>query len=263
MKKLVGVFVSICMFGAMSVFGDEISAYLTGKYQTVQDVKTKLNNGGFTVLAEYPSVSDGTTVVFTCKGIKNEAAKPNRAHAGVLRVFVDDKNKVISFTNPRYFGHAFMQDDYNDKVFSKAKTKIEKAFGTLTPSKDALDTDDLAGYHFMMGMPYYEDAEELASGNTQDLLTKAKAHNPVFVLKLSNESYLVGIDLSDKSFVEKIGRANATVLPYCVAIENGKATMLNAKYYLAISYPSLSMGEFMTISDVPDQIQEELEKVFK
>jgi len=263
MKKLMGVLVSILLFGTVSVFGGELSAYLKGDYQSAENVESQLKKGGFEVLASYPSVEEGRTIVFTCKGLQKAAAKPGRAHAGILRVFVDDTNKGIRFTNPLYFGRAFMQDDYNEKVFSMAKAKIEKVFGPLHPSKDALDADDLAGYHFMMGMPYYEDKEVLAEGDTKELLAKIKAHNPVFILKLSDDSYLVGVALKDTSFVEKIGRANATVLPYCVAIEDGKATMLNAKYYLAISYPSLSMGEFMTISDVPDHIEEELKKNFE
>ena len=111
----------------------------------------------------------------------------------------------------------------------------------------------------MMGMPYYEDKEVIAEG--KDLVNKAK--NVVFTLKLSDNSYLLGIDLADKSFVEKIGRANAAVLPYCVAVEGDKAQMLHAKYYLAISYPLLSMGEFMTIASVPGEIEEELTQAFK
>ena len=66
-----------------------------------------------------------------------------------------------------------------------------------------------------------------------------------------------------KSLSKKIGRANAAVLPYCVSIENGLASSLAAKYYLAVSYPLLSMGEFMTISTVPGAIKQDLSKPFK
>jgi hypothetical protein len=40
--------------------------------------------------------------------LKKEASRPTRAHAAVLRLFVDEKAKTISITNPIYFGKAFM-----------------------------------------------------------------------------------------------------------------------------------------------------------
>jgi len=57
-------------------------------------------------------------LVFTNAALKAEAAKPGRAYATVSRLFIDEKEKMISFTNPVYFGKAFMQDDYNHAVFN-------------------------------------------------------------------------------------------------------------------------------------------------
>ena len=47
------------------------------------------------------------------------------------------------------------------------------------------------------------------------------------------------------------------------AVEEGKAKMLAPKYYIAISYPQLTMGEFMTIASVPGAIEKDLAKPFK
>jgi len=87
----------------------------------------------------------------------------------------------------------------------------------------------------------------------------------VFEMKLSETSTLMGYDLAKrtKRFVKKIGRANAAILPYCIAIENGQAQALNAKYYIALSYPLLDMGGFMGIATVPGAITKDLEKAFK
>jgi len=38
---------------------------------------------------------------------------------------------------------------------------------------------------------------------------------------------------------------------------------LNAKYYIAISYPLLTMTEFMGIATVPDAVTKSLQKIFK
>lgn len=261
-KFLIGV-ASILML-VSSVSAKDVSAYLVGSHQSVDSVKSNLAKAGFEVVTEYESVKDGVTVVFTNAALKKEGAKPMRAHAAVLRAFVDNKEKKISITNPVYFGNAFMQDDYNAKVFEAQLASINSVFSGLTGSIDKLDSDDLEDYRFMFGMPYYDDVDELGEGSTADLLKKAKTENLLFTLKLSEKSYLLGYDLSaaTKEFVNKVGRANAAVLPYCISIEDGKATSLEGKYYLAVSYPLLSMGQFTTISDIPGAIADELKKPF-
>ena len=249
--------------------GKKISTYLVGEYIDASKAKDMLQDAGFEVVASYNSVKQGTTIVFTNTELKAEAAKPGRAHAAVLRLFVDEQEKTISFINPVYFGKAFMQKEYHHDVFNKQLEKINKAFSGLKPSVDAWDFDSLENYHFMVGMPYYEDAELLGEGDTTELVAKAKAYKKgkgvLFEIKLSDTSTLFGYELGKKTkqFVEKVGRANAAILPYCVVVENGKATALSAKYYIAISYPLLTMGEFMGIATVPGAIAKDLEKPFK
>lgn len=259
----------ILLISSLYLYATDISTYLVGDYVETSKAKDKLVSAGFEVVADYESVKDGTTIIFTNSELKAQAANEKRAHIAVLRMFVDSQLKTISITNPTYFGRAFMQDDYNDKVFEKQLASIKSAFPGLKGSKDHLDDDDIEGYHFMFGMPYYEDIEELAEGKTSQLVAKAKSYNGgkslVFSLKLSNNSYLLGYDLGEvtKKFVSTIGRANAAVLPYCISVEDGEATMLNAKYYLSVSYPQLSMGQFSDISEIPDAIVEDLTKPFK
>ncbi|MBL0709019.1 MAG: hypothetical protein JJW00_08230 [Sulfurimonas sp.] len=266
---LVGSSASSLEVGKTGLEGKEVSTYLRGSFVDAKEAESKLKNAGFEIVASYKSVKKGVTIVFTNEALKSEAAKPGRAYAAVLRLFVDTKDKTISFTNPIYFGKAFMQDEYKHKVYNDAFKAINKEFLNLKASKERLKFDDLAGYHFMMSMPYYKEVSELASGTNESLLTKAKEYKKgkllIFELKLSDTSTLLGYDLGKrtKRFVKKIGRQNATVLPYCISIENDKASALDAKYYLAINYPLLSMSEFMTISTVPGAIEKDLEKPFK
>ena len=271
MKKL---FKSLIYFGVLffsvssATAGETVSAYLQGAYVEESVAKTKLKEAGFEVIATYSPVKDGVTLVFTNEALKAEGAKPKRAHAAILRMFIDSQMKTVSITNPIYFGKAFMQDAYKKDVFTAQYKKINAAFAGLKGSVDKLGFDDLADFHFMMGMPYYGDFDLLAKASNEELLTKARAFKEgkslVFELKLSNNSTLLGYDLGGrtKKFVDKIGRVNATVLPYCIAVENGVASALTPKYYLAISYPLLTMGEFMTISTVPGAILQDLQKPF-
>jgi hypothetical protein len=254
---------------ASTSVAQEISTYLIGEYISVISARNKLTSVGYEILTTYKPVKDGYTIVFTNEALKKEASKEGRAHAAVLRLFIDDKEKMISLTNPLYFGRAFMQDDFNAKIFQEEFKSLTGIFSGLKGSKDALDADDIAGFHFMMAMPYYEDFDDLSTGSNTDLLAKVNAYKEgkhiLFELKLSEKSTLIGYDLDKrtKKFIEKIGRANASILPYTISIENEKATALAAKYYLAIAYPLLTMGEFMTISTVPGAILKNLESPFK
>lgn len=251
--------------------GTKVNTYYIGEYIDAKSAESKLKVAGFEVLASYESVKKGTTLIFTNEDLKKEGAKPGRAYAAVSRLFIDKKEKMISFTNPVYFGRAFMQDEYNHAVFNGVLEKIMNSFANLKPSADVLDYDALSGYQFMMGMPYYSDQDILGdpSASTADSVSKAtgykKGKSVLFELKLSENSTLLGYDLGKrtKKFVKKIGRANAAILPWCVSIENGQAEALNAKYYIAISYPLLDMSGFMGIATVPGAITKDLAKAFK
>ncbi|SFV58144.1 hypothetical protein MNB_SM-4-1595 [hydrothermal vent metagenome] len=249
--------------------GTKISTYLVGEYMSASSAEAKLKSAGFEIIANYKSIKKGTTIVFTDAALKTEGAKPGRSNIAVMRLFVDKQEKMISITNPVYFGKAFMQEEYNHAIFNAELEKINKAFPGLTKSKDAWDFDGLADYHFMISMPYYKDIDVVGKGTNEELLAKAKSHKKgkgfIFELKLSETSTLVGYALSKRTskFVKKIGRANAAILPYCFTIENGKVTALSAKYYIAISYPLLDMNGFMGIMTIPGAVIKDYEKVFK
>lgn len=247
--------------------GTKVNTYLIGEYVDKATAEKKLKDAGFEIIANYASVKKGTTIIYTCPTLKAQATKPGRSNIAVMRLFVDEKEKMISFTNPVYFGKAFMQEEYDHAAFSKVLEKINSAFPGLKPSADVWDFDGLADYHFMVSMPYYKDVDVVGTGTSEELIAKAKKKKKdlIFELKLSENTTLLGYALGSRTskFVEKIGRANAAILPWCVTIENSQATALSAKYYIAISYPLLDMNGFMGIMTVPGAVVKDLEKVFK
>ena len=249
----------------------EVSTYLIGAYADVDAAKAKLAEAGFEVVAAYKVDKKGkyTSIVFTNAALKAAANKTDRGFAAVLRLLVNNEKQEISITNPVYFGKAFLQDDFDYQAALSIEKSLTDAFGTLTPSADKWEFDGLAGYHFMMGMPYYEESAVLAEGDDAELLEKAKTYkkgkNLIFELKIGEGRTLLGYALGRKTskFVKKIGYQNAQVLPYTILIEEGKAKALAPKYYIAVSYPQLTMGEFMTIASVPGAIEKDLSKPFK
>ncbi len=248
-----------------------VSTYLVGAYTDAETAQTKLQEAGFEVVAAYKVDKKGeyTSIVFTNDAMKAAANKADRGFAAVLRLLVNNEKQEISITNPVYFGKAFLQDEFDYQAALAIEKSLTAVFGELKGSADQWEYEGLATYHFMMGMPYYDESATLAEGDNAELLAKAKEYKKgkslVFELEIGEGRTLIGYELGKKTskFVKKIGYQNAGILPYTILIEDGKAKMLAPKYYIAISYPQLTMGEFMTIASVPGAIEKDLAKPFK
>ena len=266
MSKMISKFsatIVLFLFAAVSLQAADVSAYYNAPYADAKTVKSNLGKAGFKVLTSYSPAgkSNLNVMVFTNSALTTIASKDLRGFAAVQRVMVDSTAKTVRVTNPGYWIPAFMQKDYKAGSDTAITASIEKALGTLTPTKDVLNSSVLSNYQFMTEMPYYQDMIELKAGDA--LAVKAK--KKLFEVKLTNGSTLVGVKMSkgSENFIDKIGTNNALLLPYTILIENGKAYTLHAKYYLAISYPLLSMDQFMTISSIPDTIERSLKKSVK
>lgn len=241
-------------------------AYKIGAYVDVETAKAKLTEQGFEVVGTYKTTETGTTILYTNAAMKADAAKPNRGLNAIGRILVDDERKQIHIGNPIYFGAAFMQEQYNHVLASATLASLEKAFGALKNSEDVWEFAGLGSYHFMVGMPYYQDMDIVGEGTTEALVAKAKAaKGTTTVVQVGPDSYVAFVELDKRTsgFVKKIGSQNAEILPWAVLIEGGKAKALNGKYVIAVSYPLLTMTEFMGIATMPDAITKGLQKIFK
>ena len=266
MKKiLLGVLV---LFSTL--FADDVSTYEYAKFQDTAGVKAALSKGGFEIVGEYDAMAnpDYHVVAYTCKTLKGAAAKENREFAAVAKVLISKADKRLVLTNPEYFLSAYLQDDFNADNAKRINSKLTKTFGELKGSEDTLEDDDISGYHFMMGMPYYEDMIEVAQGD--DLLAKLQKNagdNIVFTLQVGDAT-VVGVAMptenGEKSYVSAIkGEKHTAFLPYMVLIQGDEAKIMHPKYALAIAYPKLSMGDFMGISGTPGDIEDYFTSLFK
>jgi len=269
MKKKIVLSVFFALL-CSNMFAGDISTYEYANLKDAQSVKSGLTSNGFSIVGEYDAMGDKNyhVITYTNDAMKAAAAKENLGFAAVQKVLISKNDKELVLTNPEYFLHAFLEDDYNEASAKKINSALSSAFGTLSSSKDALDDDDIDGYHFMMGMPYYEDMIELAKGkNLLQKLEKNAGKNIVFKVNLKN-AILVGVAMltkeGEKSYVSAIkGEKHTAFLPYMVLIEDNEAKIMHPKYYLAISYPNLSMGDFMGISSTPGEIEDYMTSLFK
>ncbi len=260
MKKFF-IFV-ILILGSIGLQAGMISGYTNATYIDAKTLKAKLQKNGFEVLAQYHPAgkSNLDVLLFTSADLKKVASKKTRGFAAVQRVLINQKNKIVLVGNPHYWLKAFLQDDYDNGVANRVNASLAKVFGAMTSTSDGLKESDLSSYHFMFGMPYYEDMITLKKGVSGTNVT-----NKLFSLDLPNGSTIIGVkmDQTTEQFIDTIGEDKALVLPYMVLVEDGNAFALHAKYYLAISYPLLSMGQFMKISATPGKIEETLKALIK
>ncbi len=248
----------------------EVSTYFNAPEASAQEVKDALTAQGFEILGTTKVTKQKMEViVFTHPHLKALANKPGRGFlAGSMRALVNTADKNVRITNPRYFTRAFLQADYKLDDEKPLLEALNKAFPTLTPSADKWEFDGLSNYQFMISRPYYQDTIEVQEGAQADLeakLEKKAKKNLVFKLQLDEGRTLYGVNLGKRTmkFPDKIGTANAGLLPWMVLIENGKATAMRADYYIAISYPLLDLMGFATIMTVPGAVIKDLEKYMK
>lgn len=259
------------LFANFAFANEMVTTYFKTPFMEATAASEALKKNEFEVLGTHAVNGDKDlqVIVVTHPDLVNTASKEDRGFAAVLRVLVNKKQNEIKVSNPEYFLKAFMQKEYDEAVATKMKTLLGKALGELSETDDKLKAKSLAKYHFMMGMPYYDDFEVVGEGSHDELLAALKkkaAGKIVFEKKIADGKTLVGVALSQKveGFPTKLKQPeNAGLLPYTVLIQDDKAMIMHAKYFIALSFPRLGMGQFMTISDIPGKIEDEFESYFQ
>jgi hypothetical protein len=265
------VFMGIAM-GAMAAAETTPMDFKAG-YLELDALKQKLADHGLQVLGTHQVAGnkDYTVVVYTSAELKKAAQLPGRGFMAALRILHNSKDQELVASNPEYYMRAFLQKDYTDGMAQPVNDALAAALGVLTPTEDSLKTKDLAKYHCMISMPYYDDFVRVGKGSTTELLQKLRANAKdriVFTQKLNPDgsSVLCGVALpvEIEQFNEKLETMGQShLLPYTVLIENGEANILHANFYLALSFPRLTMTEFMKIMSVPGNIEDVFKADFK
>jgi uncharacterized protein (DUF302 family) len=266
-----------------------IGAETTGPIANVKaKVKTALESNGFTVIGQYKPANDANRwlIAVTCSELKSAVKKVGgtAGFALVLRVAITKEGDkvLVTYTTPEYWGNAYFQKNFSKvkSYYSTVSSRMKTAFGDLGSrggevfgAKKAMTASALQGYHYMMGMPYFQDNIEL---NSFDSYTAAvdkidgnfkkgvKNLVKVYSVALADKKiklYGVGLKGTDgeSGFMPTIdiGKPKHTAfLPYEMLVYDKKVYMLHGRYRIAISFPDLSMGTFMKIVSTPGNIKE-------
>jgi uncharacterized protein (DUF302 family) len=238
-----------------------MSAYYAAQVQPIKEIKQKLEKNGFKILSTVESFPGHVVLSIT-----NVQLQATNTFMAVLNMHIDLKNE-IRIQNPSYFAKAYLQDKFKYGQFSKTLTALQNVLGDMYEVEDVYSTDKLADFQFMIGMPYFDDVKELAEGkNLVDKVKNGKSKQVLYTLTLPNGATLVGHNLEESThkFITKINVVrNINLLPYQSLIYKNKAVILDPTYYLALSLPLLKMSDFMKIASTPEDIQKDIETVYK
>jgi len=237
----------------------KISAHYIAPTQLVDDLKSKLKTNGFEILAT-TNILKGHDVIT----VTNDELKATNTYMATLQVSVSAKE--VRVQNPSYLGAAYLGNKYKYGKFKATVNALEKALGSLKGSAQKTNFSDLEDYRFMFGMPKLADVITVKEGTGLADKAKANTKNVAYTLTLPNGVTLVGHKLRGRTnkFLKTLGQQkNAQLLPYESMVFANAVQMLDPKYYLALSLPLLSMGEFMEIASVPDQIEKDIKRAYK
>ncbi|CAK0761582.1 exported hypothetical protein [Gammaproteobacteria bacterium] len=243
--------------------------------------KKRLEKEGFSVAGSYSPLAGVVIVVVTSNELKSIAAHSEfGGYGATVRVSIAQVGgKVqVSYTNPIYLAGMYRMKGNLTGVAAKVGLALGKlkTFG----SAEGIAAGDLGKWHYMFGMPYFSDQDKVGSGSDYNSLVSAveaaiKAGKggikKVYRVDIPGKSETVfgvaftsgvGSDGVIMKALDVGALRHAAHLPYEVLVSGDKVYALNGKFRIAISFPDLTMGQFMNIKDAPGGIESSLKEAF-
>lgn len=235
-------------------------------------IESKLTTAGFAVIGRHlPRGIDAGTVIATDAELLAaiEAVGGTSIVAAPIRIGVL-KDGTVSTINPEYWLRALTGDSYRHLAGAGAAVtaRLHTALNTGAPFGGDVGADQLPRYRFMFGMERFGDralikdygAFDTAIATVEANLAKGVASTAkVYEIVLSNKKVaVIGFAQNDPErgeswWVNRIsGADHIAALPWEVFVVDGKVYGLYARYRTALAWPTLGMGQFMTIVHHPD-----------
>lgn len=297
MKRLIPIF--IMLIAGFTAASQTLKPYILGATSngSIDDAKaltkTGLENAGFTVVGEYMPVEDASRwVIIVSHPALDNAVKTIgglTGFASTLRagLTLEGSTINISYTNPPYWGNAYFRDDF-DKVagdytkveaaFKQAVDKVGEAKGTPFGSEEGEEVEDLRKYHYMFGMPYFDETKDFGDFDTYEAaITKIEYslkwgkpgvamvyRHDVPGTKLTLYGFALSGETGEGKFMPKIDITepkHTAFLPYELLVKDNEVHMLHGRFRIALSFPDLTMGTFTKIMSTPGDIQDLLKQL--
>ncbi|MFC2124772.1 hypothetical protein ACFLU5_08170 [Bacteroidota bacterium] len=301
MKKLYFLFLLSLLTTSNLIRAQELKPYILASksLKNIEEVKSSIRESllkqGFEILGEYRPANDANRWLFIVgceslsKAVKETGGLAGFASAYHVALTRDERETIVSFTNPEYWGNAYFRDDY-EKIRENIKVCLRKLrtacrsvgeyVGEEFGSEDGIEANDLKKYRYMLGMPRFDDTiilGEFDSYNDANRRIESNLEKGVENVTLvysveipGEELKLYGFALSGEEgeehflpIVDISDPKHTAFLPYEFLVMGDEVHMLNGRYRIALSFPDLTMGTFTKIMSTPGDIEDLLESVLK
>ncbi len=240
-------------------------------------VEKKLQAEGFTVLGQHTpkGIAGKASLIVSdpalLAAIRAVGPSSSIVAAGI-RVGISSDGSV-SYMNPDYWYRAYLRGNFAgaQEAVKSVQQRLVKALGEGAGFGGDVPQEKLTDYRYMFGMERFdsansevgsyanfEDALKAVQGNlAQGLGETRKVYE---VLMPAQKMAVFGVAMNSASdgegwWVNKIGTDFPAALPYELFIVDNKVHALYARYRIALAWPALGMGQFMTIINAPDAIR--------
>jgi hypothetical protein len=246
----------------------------------VVEVRQTLSGHGLAVVGEYSPYASSHVFVVTNPGLRQCATKTELGGFGAMqRVSVTQvgSDVQVAYTDPAYMMNAYRMDC--DPAVAAEPLAAALGQGKTFGSEEGLSPKKLRNYHYMFGMPYFDEPDTLASYGSHDEAVKTVEAglgagrggvSEVYRIDLpGGRDAVFGVRMTqgcsgDEYIMSRIDFAplkHTAHLPYEMLVSGNKVLALNARFRIAIDFPDLSMmgqNSFMSIMCAPDAIKEAL-----
>ena len=235
-------------------------------------VESRLTGAGFTVVGRHlPKGVNAGTVVAT----DPELLAAIRDIGGTIIVAAPirvgvQKDGTVSTINPEYWLRAFAGENYPRlaKAGAAVTTRLRQALNTGAAFGGEVSAEQLPRYRYMITMEHFADRALVKEyAGFDQALTAVEAslakgvHTTAKVYEIvlpDSKVAVIGFAQNDPErgegwWVDRInGVGHIAALPWEVFIVDGKVYGLYAWYRTALAWPTLGMGQFMTIVRHPE-----------
>jgi hypothetical protein len=258
--------------------------------QVVASVRAALKAQGFEEAGSYSPYAGATVIVVTSPELRAAAVRVKLGGFGAgERVAVTDVdgNLKVTYVNPAYMGFAYGLGGLEGEA-ARLKTALgaQREFG----AESGLTARQLAPgtYHYMVGMPFFHQVDDLAHYDSQAAAVAAveqglaagrRGTRKVYRIDLPNAVSVFGVAIvsgdgigkgdkdTDREIMEIIDwqdPRSTAYLPYEILVTGGDVVSLRGRYRIALYFPDTKMAGphgFTKIMSAPSGIKAALTAV--
>lgn len=235
--------------------------------EKTSSTRQALEDAGFEVYGQYSPVDGTNIIVVTNDELKGIAAMSDKGgYAAGQRVSVSEvgENVEVSFVNPLYIQYGYRLEGDMQPVYDALVAGLGN-IRSCGAGKKKMTAKKLGKFHYMVGMPYFDDPYELGSFDSYEeavaavesgLAVAGDALTQVYRIDIPGKQqtvFGVGMKMTNEDekdidsefqmgIVDFEGCKKRAYFPYEILVDGTNVEALHMRFRMALHFPNLSMA---------------------